>query len=109
MSIFDSPTMHWHADLPTPESLTRKSVEAAPYVRVALPDRTVDAKARAWNRDVVLIRWVEGKDEQHSAWVPAAWCARISRDESNWQDVYDQTANGSSRERASGHNRCRYN
>lgn len=60
------------------------------YVRVELPDLgRVDAKATRWTDDRVLIRWADEKNTPSSAWVPADWVTRISRDESSWQDVYD--------------------
>lgn len=89
MSLFDLPITHNHISAPSPEHLTRAPAYKEPYVRVSFPDGTVDAKAKAWSSDAVLVRWAEAGDVPHTAWVPASWCNRISRDESAWQDGYD--------------------
>lgn len=76
-------------------SITSDEVQSAPYrrepyVRVELPDLgTVDAKATRWTETRVLIRWVDAAHDSRSAWVPAEWVTRISREESAWRDPYD--------------------
>lgn len=74
----------------TPDEVQSAPYRREPYVRVELPDLgRVDAKARKWAKDRVLIVWETADHDRQSAWVPADWLTRISRAESSWQDPYD--------------------
>lgn len=74
----------------TPDDVVSAPYRREPYVRVELPDLgTVDAKVTRWTASRVLIRWVDDAQDSRSAWVPAEWVTRISREESSWRDPYD--------------------
>ncbi|WP_150110224.1 hypothetical protein [Crystallibacter crystallopoietes] len=60
-----------------------------PYVRADIGTGTVDAKAIAWTRTTVQLKWVDEAGATRTQWVPAAAVRRISRDESAWRDPYD--------------------
>jgi len=77
-----------------PWPLQRSDVARAPYgrepyVRADLGTGIVDAKAIAWTRTRVQLKWVDGAGSTRTLWVPAAAVTRISRDESAWRDPYD--------------------
>lgn len=73
-----------------PDNIVSGPYRREPYVRVELPDLgTVDAKARRWSVDRVLLLWETPDNVRYQAWVPVSWCQRISREESAWKDHDD--------------------
>lgn len=94
-------TLSW-ADFHTPllpggvtGRVTHAPYRREPYVRCrtpsspALPSGVLDAKAAAWTRTAVLLHWLDDGGRAHNKWVPAEFVHRVSRDESAWQDPYD--------------------
>lgn len=50
----------------------------------------VDGKAAAWTRTQVLLHWIDDAGRAHNRWIPAETVHRIPRDDSAWQDPYDE-------------------
>jgi hypothetical protein len=72
-----------------PGRVTREPYRREPYVRARIGRDSVDGKAIAWTRDEVQVKWVDRDGAMRTAWVPARAVRRINRDESTWQDPYD--------------------
>jgi outer membrane receptor for ferrienterochelin and colicin len=67
-------------------------VLAASLIRARLDAKgsvVVDGKAIGWTREHVHLKWQDDDYQMHTRWIPAAWVKRISREESSWQDPYD--------------------
>ena len=78
---------------PPPGRVVHETYRREPYVRVTLPNgRSMDGKAVAWTREFVLVHWMDDRMNVFNRWVPAAAVRRIPRDESAWQDPYDDFA-----------------
>lgn len=73
---------------PSP-TVTHAPYRREPYVRCRTPSSVVDGKAAAWTRTSVLLHWIDDSGRAHNRWVPAEAVQRIRRDESSWQDPYD--------------------
>lgn len=76
--------------------VTHAPYRREPYVRCrtpssspASPSSVLDAKAAAWTRTAVLLHWLDDDGRAHNKWVPAEFVHRVPRDESAWQDPYD--------------------
>ena len=81
-STYNRPVPHLPGFLPDPERCRRWPRYREPYVRAQLPDgRTVDAKANAWQGNLVLIRWPEGRELPLLS-ISTDFCGRIPRHES---------------------------
>lgn len=82
-----------------PATITHAPYRREPYIRCRTPSSAVassavalsavDGKAAAWTRTAVLLHWIDDRGRAHNRWVPAETVRRISRDESSWQDPYD--------------------
>ncbi len=72
-----------------PHTVTHATYRREPYVRFRTPELVIDGKAAAWTRVSVLLHWVDSTGHAHNRWVPAENVRRIARDESSWQDPYD--------------------
>lgn len=92
-------------------TVTHAPYRREPYIRLRTTSSVIDGKAAAWTRASVLLHWVDGLGRAHNRWVPAENVHRLGRDESSWQDPYDDWAfyypaaaasAGSSPERAVG-------
>lgn len=74
----------------TPSPITHAPYRREPYIRCRTPSSSViDGKAAAWTRTAVLLHWMDDLGRAHNRWVPATAVQRVSRDESSWQDPYD--------------------
>lgn len=72
--------------------VTHAPYRREPYVRYrtpSSPSSVLDAKAAAWTRTAVLLHWLDDDGRAHNKWVPAEFVHRVPRDESAWQDPYD--------------------
>ena len=72
-----------------PGAITHAPYRREPYIRCRTPSSTIDGKAAAWTRTAVLLHWIDDVGRAHNRWVPAAAVQRVSRDDSAWQDPYD--------------------
>lgn len=72
-----------------PAPVTHAHYRREPYVRCRTPTAVVDGKAAAWTRTQVLLHWIDDVGRVHNRWVPAETVHRIPRDDSCWQDPYD--------------------
>ena len=70
-------------------TVTHAPYRREPYVRCRTPSSLVDGKAVAWTRASVLLHWIDDDGRAHNRWVPAGTVRRVSRDDSAWQDPYD--------------------
>ncbi|WP_104102149.1 hypothetical protein [Arthrobacter sp. 08Y14] len=89
-------------------TVTHAPYRREPYVRFRTPSSFIDGKAAAWTRVSVLLHWIDDLGRAHNRWVPAENVRRVARDDSSWQDPYDDwafyypgAAAGSSPERSS--------
>ncbi len=75
----------------SPAQVNSAPYRREPYARVRLPDRgLVDGKIMRWSASHVLLHWQDDPAGAHrEAWVPAAWCERIRREDAAWRDPYD--------------------
>ncbi|WAP52176.1 hypothetical protein OL239_02390 [Arthrobacter sp. ATA002] len=75
----------------SPEAaVTHAPYRREPYVRCRTPSSSIiDGKAAAWTRTSVLLHWIDDAGRAHNRWVPAGAVHRIARDDSTWQDPYD--------------------
>ena len=69
--------------------VTHAHYRREPYVRCTTGHGSVDGKAVAWTRTHVLLHWIDDDGMAHNLWTPAATVQRIARDNSAWQDPYD--------------------
>ncbi|WP_367645936.1 hypothetical protein [Paenarthrobacter ureafaciens] len=69
---------------------TRAPYMREPYVRATFDGRAVDAKAIGWTRIHVHLKWQDDDYRMHTRWVLATQVKRITREESSWQDPYDE-------------------
>lgn len=75
---------------PPSQTIASAPYRREPYVSVDLPGfGRFDGKATRWTPQAVLITGETAPGVRHSAWVPASWVRRISRDESLWRDPSD--------------------
>ena len=72
-----------------PRTVTHAPYRREPYVRCRTPASVIDGKAAAWTRTSVLLHWVDDDGRAHNRWVPADSVRRVARDDSAWQDPYD--------------------
>ncbi|WP_342023478.1 hypothetical protein AAE021_17035 [Arthrobacter citreus] len=72
-----------------PGTITHAPYRREPYVRCRTPSSVIDGKAAAWTRTAVLLHWIDDGGRAHNRWVPAVAVQRIRRDDSAWQDPYD--------------------
>ena len=80
-------------------AVTHAPYRREPYVRFHPPASTVDGfavegftidgKAAAWTRTSVLLHWIDEAGRAHNRWVPAKNVRRVAREDSAWQDPYD--------------------
>lgn len=89
--VVEPPRVYEPPAFTDPHQVTSAPYRREPYVRITFPDgRLQDAKARRWSPTHVLVLWQNDPDRPpHSAWVPAGWVQRITREESSWRDPYD--------------------
>lgn len=72
------------------DAVTHAPYRREPYVRCRTPSSAViDGKAAAWTATTVLLHWIDDAGRAHNRWVPAGAVHRLSRDDSAWQDPYD--------------------
>ena len=70
--------------------MTHAPYRREPYVRCRTPSSLfIDGKAAAWTRTSVLLHWIDDDGRAHNRWVPARTVRRLARDDSTWQDPYD--------------------
>ena len=72
-----------------PLAVTHAHYRREPYVRCRIGTAIIDGKAAAWTRTQVLLHWIDDAGRAHNRWIPAETVHRIPRDESAWQDPYD--------------------
>ncbi|WP_354182952.1 hypothetical protein [Arthrobacter sp. UYP6] len=72
-----------------PGGVTHAPYRREPYVRCRTPSSFIDGKAAAWTRTFVLLHWIDDDGRAHNRWVPAGTVRRVARDDSTWQDPYD--------------------